>query len=97
MSCICNKVLHRYPASSSLSVADKRRLLQYPQTSELDNFFCKFLRLYFCTFRRCYSIDVQEVKESDDPRYGVNWISVASLKVATYKVGVDTKINLQLD
>ena len=42
-------------------------------------------------------MDVQEVKESDDPRYGVNWISVASLKVATYKVGVDTKINLQLD
>ena len=35
-------------------------------------------------------MDVQEVKESDDPRYGVNWISVASLKVATYKVGVDT-------
>ena len=40
---------------------------------------------------RCYSMDAQEVKESDDPRYGVNWVQVASLKVATYRVRIDVQ------
>ena len=39
-------------------------------------------------------MDVQEVKESGDPRYGVNWIQVASLKVATHWVRVDAKVNV---
>ena len=31
-------------------------------------------------------MDAQEAKETNDPRNGVNWIQVASLKVATYRV-----------
>ena len=31
-------------------------------------------------------MDAQEAKESNDPRNGVDWIQVASLKVATYRV-----------